>query len=145
MRALTVRVDDVIGVAGFLLPGNRVDILATKVDRNKGATTRTILENIKVLAIDQQHQTNEDDPVIVRAVTLEVSPDQSETLVKAKEEGSIQLTLRNPGEVKVAKPEPKPVVKKAPVVAKKRVRRPPSSMTVELIKGTKVDKTKAKI
>src|SRR6202035_5088240 len=58
-RAVTVRVDDVIGVAGFLLPGNRVDVVATrKDDRTSVITSETILNNIKVLAVDQSAATN---------------------------------------------------------------------------------------
>src|SRR5512143_302237 len=96
MRAVTVRVDDVIGVAGFLLPGNRVDVLAARTDTNRRATAETILRDIRVLAVDQTAATEKNEPVIVRAVTLEVNPKQAEVLIKAKEEGSIQLTLRNP-------------------------------------------------
>ena len=95
MRAVTVRVDDVIGVAGFLLPGNRVDVVAARKDGRR-AVTDTILRNIEVLAVDQTASTNDNEPVIVRAVTLQVTPEQAETLVRGREEGSIQLTLRNP-------------------------------------------------
>jgi pilus assembly protein CpaB len=103
MRAITVRVDDVVGVAGFLLPGNYVDVISARMDRNsRRSITETVLRNIKVLAVDQTAATNQNDPVVVRAVTLEVTPAQSETLVKAKQEGTIQLTLRNPKEVYVA-------------------------------------------
>lgn len=94
-RAITVRVNDVIGVAGFLLPGNRVDILASRVI-NKRAYTRTVIEDLKVLAVDQTATTNDNDPVIVRAVTLEVTPNEAETIVNARSEGPIQLSLRNP-------------------------------------------------
>jgi len=94
-RAVTVRVNDVVGVAGFLLPGNEVDVLATKKEKKK-FVTETVLKKIKVLAVDQTKSTKKNEPVIVRAVTLETTPAQAETLVKAREEGSIQLTLRNP-------------------------------------------------
>ena len=114
MRAVTVRVDDVIGVAGFLLPGNRVDVLAARREAISRATAETIVRDVKVLAVDQTAATEKNEPVIVRAVTLEVNPEQAEVLVKAKEEGSIQLTLRNPldDEVFVEEPAPAP----APVV-----------------------------
>jgi pilus assembly protein CpaB len=95
MRAVTVRVDDVIGVAGFLMPGNHVDVVAARVD-NGHAETHTVLHNLNVLAVDQTAAQDKDQPVVVRAVTLEVSPKQAEVLVKAREEGRIQLTLRNP-------------------------------------------------
>lgn len=95
MRAVTVRVDDVIGVAGFLMPGNHVDVVAARVDNGR-ADTHTVLHNLNVLAVDQTAAQDKDQPVVVRAVTLEVTPKQAEILVKAREEGRIQLTLRNP-------------------------------------------------
>ena len=145
MRAITVRVDDVVGVAGFLLPGNHVDVVSSRLDtRTRRATTETILKNIKVLAVDQTASTNDSDPVIVRAVTLEVSPGQSEVLVKAKQEGAIQLTLRNPGEVEVAEAPPAEQKKAAPLAAPKR-NWAPTSTEVQVIRGTRVDKTKARI
>jgi pilus assembly protein CpaB len=146
MRAMTVRVDDVVGVAGFLLPGNRVDVVASRMDtRTKRATTETILQNLKVLAVDQTASTEQDEPVIVRAVTLEVRPEQSEVLVKAQEEGSIQLTLRNPLEKEVAAvPTPAPRVA-APVRAPVRSYSRPKSSTVQVIRGTTVNNEKARI
>lgn len=145
-RAVTVRVDDVVGVAGFLLPGNRVDVLATRVEmQTRRATTSTILENIKVLAVDQTASTNQDEPVIVRAVTLEMSPAETEALVKAKEEGTIQLTLRNPLEKEVepmvieeppAPPRPRPVARPA------QPKPAPKDTTVTIIRGTAVDTTR---
>ncbi len=150
MRAVTVRVDDVIGVAGFLLPGNRVDVLATKLDRtSRNARTDTILQDVKVLAVDQTAATQQNEPVIVRAVTLELTPPQSEILVKAKEEGSIQLTLRNPlDEQMVAETVVEPQeVKKAPAIIARRsapVRRTNDGTTVTVIRGTHVDKQKTK-
>lgn len=126
-RAITVRVDDVIGVAGFLLPGNLVDILASK-KIDKKIVTETILKKIKVLAVDQTKSTNKNDPVIVRAVTVEATPAEAEKIVKAREEGSIQLTLRNPLE---QEEPPAPVVKKV-------VRRsyPYRTAYVTVIRGT---------
>ncbi len=114
-RAITVRVNDVIGVAGFVLPGNRVDVLASR-RIGKRAETRTILENIKVLAVDQEASPDKEKPAVVRAVTLELTPEQAEKVVEAMQEGKIQLTLRNPLDstamVKptvAAPPPPKPV------------------------------------
>ncbi|MBT8131102.1 MAG: Flp pilus assembly protein CpaB [Gammaproteobacteria bacterium] len=138
MRAVTVRVDDVIGVGGFLLPGNTVDVLAARTGRDRRAITETILTNIKVLAVDQTAATEENDPVIVRAVTLEMTPKQAEKLVKARTEGSIQLTLRNPDEEDpVAAPVKRVVKKRAPT-------RPSTDSSVEIIRGTDVKKTKTK-
>jgi pilus assembly protein CpaB len=96
MRAVTVRVNDVVGVAGFLLPGNRVDVVASRREGNRQSITRTILQDLKVLAVDQITGQERDGPVIVRAVTLEVTSKQAETLVKATQEGKVLLTLRNP-------------------------------------------------
>ena len=130
-RAISVRVDDVVGVAGFILPGNRVDILTTKMDRTTNqATTRTLLQNIKILAVDQEFSQDKEKPAIVRAVTLELKPEQAETIVQAMQEGTIQLTLRNPMDsqlentaVKVAEVQPKPEQPKPvhKIRAKKRV------------------------
>ena len=95
MRAVTVRVNDVAGVAGFLLPGNRVDLIAIR--RERGAPeTRTLLENLKVLAVDQTTSPEKNEPVIVRAVTVEATPEQAEQIVKATQAGTVQFTLRNP-------------------------------------------------
>lgn len=112
-RAFTVRVNDVVGVAGFLLPGNHVDIIATK---NEGKTikARTVLRDIKVLAVDQKARTDKNDPIVVRAVTLELTPRESEELAKAREEGRIQLTLRNPVS---EDPQPTQVAEAMPVAA----------------------------
>lgn len=127
-RAISVRVDDVVGVSGFILPGNKVDILATKTDRTTNqASTRTLLQNIKVLAVDQEASPEKEKPAIVRAVTLELKPEQAEIIVQAMQEGTIQLTLRNPldNDVadttdKVVEVQPQPVEK---IPAIKRVRK----------------------
>ncbi|WP_261842030.1 Flp pilus assembly protein CpaB [Aliamphritea ceti] len=130
MRAVTVRVNDVVGVGGFLLPGNRVDVLASRTVK-KRTTTNTILSDLKVLAVDQTASTNEKDPVIVRAVTLEVSPQQAEDIVKARDEGPIQLSLRNP--------------KDRGVVKKPEIRRASSGSYVTIIRGTNVQKSKVRL
>jgi pilus assembly protein CpaB len=98
MRAVSVRVDEVIGVAGFVLPGTRVDVLATVVpgsDRTQ-TTTRTILQNVRTLAADQRYQPDlNGEPRYVTVVTLLVSPEEAEALTLAATEGRIQLALRN--------------------------------------------------
>jgi len=142
MRAVTVRVDDVVGVAGFLLPGNTVDVLSSRKIPNQRAITETILKNIKVLAVDQQATAEENEPVIVRAVTLEMLPKQAETLFRARTEGSIQLTLRNPLEPDYV-PPPAPPPKKR-VATRTPVKRPPPPAEVTVIRGTTVAKTKTK-
>lgn len=111
-RAFTVRVNDVVGVAGFLLPGNHVDIIATKSE-GKNVKARTVLRDVKVLAVDQKARTDKNDPIVVRAVTLELTPKESEELAKAREEGRIQLTLRNP----MSEEKPQPVVAEAEPVS----------------------------
>lgn len=108
-RAVTIRVNDVIGVAGFLLPGNKVDVLSTVKYGKNSANTDTVLKDIKVLAVDQTARTSDNKPVIVRAVTLEVSPKEAEKLLSAKSKGDIQLALRNPHAI-----EPKVVKYVAP-------------------------------
>src|SRR5260370_22482734 len=96
-RAITVRVDDVVGVAGFLLPGNHVDVVGThKDDHTGGITSENILSNIKVLAVDQTAAAKSHQPLVLRAVTLEMTPAPSETLLKSKAAGTISLALRNP-------------------------------------------------
>lgn len=141
-RAITVRVDDVNGVAGFLLPGNHVDVLATRLE-NRRAKTRTLLQDIKVLAIDQSAARDENDPVVVRAVTLEANLDEAAKLTGATAEGTIQLVLRNPDDraLEIAVEEkPKPVVKPA------SVRKPvDTSREITIIRGTSVDRTKVKL
>ncbi|MDQ5908043.1 MAG: pilus assembly protein CpaB [Pseudomonadota bacterium] len=91
-RAVSVRVNDVTGVGGFVLPGNQVDVLEAR----KGGISRILLQNVKVLAVDQEASPDKDKPAIVKAVTLELTPEQSEILVEATQEGSIHLALRNP-------------------------------------------------
>jgi len=98
MRAFTVAVTVVSGVGGFILPGTRVDVLATVSPNGMkaGTTTKTILQNVEVLAVDQTYNKNNDtDPVVVKSVTLVVSPDEAEKLALASNEGKLQLVLRN--------------------------------------------------
>ena len=101
-RAMTVRVNDVIGVAGFALPGTYVDIVVNTEDENvkaEGGRSRTVskivLENILVLAIAQDTKSDENKPKVVNAVTLEVSPEQAEKLDLARSVGSLSLVLRS--------------------------------------------------
>lgn len=98
MRAVSVRVDDVIGVAGFVLPGTRVDVLLTlppKLER-KETVTQLILQNMKVLAAGQiVQQDAQGKPITVSVMTLMVTPEEGELLVLAANEGKIQLALRN--------------------------------------------------
>ncbi len=135
-RAITVRVNDVIGVAGFLLPGNRVDVISTN-RRGKKTTSRTLLQDIKVLAVDQTVSPDKDKPVIVRAVTLELTPREGERLVRATAEGTVQLALRNPMEQGIVEDEPE---EEEPVKIAANIPAPNLSW-ITLIKGTSVEKT----
>lgn len=145
-RAISVRVDDVVGVAGFLLPGNRVDVLvAKKVSGSSNvAESETILYDLRVLAVDQTASTDKTQPVVVRAVTLEMTSDEAEVLVKAQTEGKLQLALRNPldDQKKIEEPKPAPVVAVAPPPPPKPVVRRSSGNPggqVTIIRGTEVE------
>jgi len=100
LRALSVRVNEVIGVAGYVLPGTRVDVLATvsPTGNNNDVTSKVVLTDVQVLAagtkIERDVEKNKAMPVSV--VTLLVAPEESERLTLAATEGKIQLALRNP-------------------------------------------------
>lgn len=94
MRAVSVKVDEVIGVAGFVLPGTRVDVLATFGDR-EDAVTRVILQNVEAIAAGQTTQPDaQGKPQTVPVITLLVSPEAAEDLTLAATQGQIQLALR---------------------------------------------------
>lgn len=110
-RAITVRVNDVIGVAGFALPGNYVDIIVnTQKDAERNSNrdqniSKIVLERILVLAVAQEVSRDETKPKVVNAVTLEVTPEQAEKIDLARSVGSLSLVLRNqidPGDVTTA-------------------------------------------
>jgi len=100
-RAITVRVNDVVGVAGFALPGNFVDILVYAPAQNNGssgseaALSKIVLERILVLAVAQEVARDDTKPRVVNAVTLEVTPAQAEQLDLARSVGTLSLVLRN--------------------------------------------------
>lgn len=99
-RAMTVRVNDVVGVAGFALPGNYVDILvnlqATGGDlASSGSISKIVLERILVLAVAQESAVDDSKPRVVNAVTLELTPEQVEKLDLARSIGELSLVLRN--------------------------------------------------
>ena len=143
MRAVTVRVDDVVGVAGFLLPGNRVDVIATSRSSgaNRGADSRTLLQNLKVLAVDQTTSPDKNEPVIVRAVTLEVWPEQAEAIVRATQEGKVQLTLRNPLDGTRSEPEVADDAEPAEAPAQPRLQLARQNQVVVVIRGTSISET----
>ena len=158
MRAVSVRVNDVVSVAGFVQPGTRVDVLATG---NQGGgnerQTITVLENVAVIAVggsllERLAAGEQSAPVI----TLLVSPDDAQRLALASQEGRIQLALRNPLDTKKggiaatrtsslypgdkpAATEPKPKIRK---MAAKVPAPAPAPYQVEMIRGSKRDETK---
>lgn len=99
-RAMTVRVNDVVGVAGFALPGNYVDVMVNaQQDKNRGEEGRqiskTVLEKVLVLAVAQEANRDDTKPKVVSAVTLELSLEDSEKLDLARSVGTLSLVLRN--------------------------------------------------
>jgi len=159
-RAMGVKVDKVVGVSGFIHPGNRVDVLVT-LSRNERANspmTKIVLENILVLATGTELEKSgkQEKPAQVDVITLEVTPEEGEKLALAASEGKLQLALRNftdtdssqtrgstiPGLLAgQAAPQPAPKSASKPV----RVQRAPSpTVTVELIRGSKVTETNFK-
>lgn len=95
MRAVTIRVNDVLGVAGFVMPGDRVDILLTREEEKMQMVTSVLIQNVKVLGIDQTANQKEDKPKVARAVTLEVTPRQGQKLTLASKVGTLGLSLRH--------------------------------------------------
>ena len=98
-RAMAVKVDKVVGVSGFVFPGNRVDILVTLKEQseNKTAITKTVLENLLVLATGSEVEKTgkQEKPSTVDVITLEVTPEEGEKLALAAIEGKLMLALRN--------------------------------------------------
>ncbi|MFO7559459.1 MAG: Flp pilus assembly protein CpaB [Desulfobacterales bacterium] len=149
-RAIAVRGDKVIGISGFVNPGNNVDILVTLTDPvSKTQKTKLVLENILILATGTQIQKNaKGDPAPIDVYTLEVTPEEGEKLALSASEGKLQFALRNMmdsetvsttgatipqtlASLKQAEPATKPVRNKKPKVWK------PQTMSVEIIKGDK--------
>jgi pilus assembly protein CpaB len=109
MRAVSVAVNEVVGVAGFVIPGTMVDVLVTGVQTGPtgGSITRTILEDVKVLAAGQKtEQDREGKPQTVPVITLLVTPENANRLIMASNAGKIQLALRNTIDVKAANSAP---------------------------------------
>jgi pilus assembly protein CpaB len=94
-RAITVKVNEVVGVAGFALPGNYVDVMVNAPDEAERPVSKIVLERILVLAVAQDVSTGDTKPRIVNAVTLEVTPQQAEQLDLARSIGSLSLVLRS--------------------------------------------------
>ena len=110
MRATTIRVNDVSGVAGFVLPGDRVDVLLTRdpeSGKRRGGNLQTdvFLQNMKVLAIAQDANQDRNKAAVVKAVTLEVTPTQAQKLTLAQKLGSLSLALRHINTVNAEAPQ----------------------------------------
>jgi pilus assembly protein CpaB len=156
MRAVSVRVNDVVGVAGFVLPGTRVDVILTGSPTERGGTdtAKVILENVQVLSAGRQTETDgRGTPQDVTVVTLLVTPVDAQRLALATTDGRIQLALRNPTDLE--RTDPASVSRErlfsqpaqgtpAPAAAAARVRRAPAprptptpQVSVELIQGGK--------
>jgi pilus assembly protein CpaB len=150
-RAFTIKVNEVVGVAGFAMPGTYVDVLVTLHDlpgaqQVEGPRSRIVLERLLVLAAAQEHTvTDEHRPKIVGAVTLEVRPDEAERLDLARSVGTLSLALRNPADLEAAptegarlgdvlagaaQAEPAATASSAPPPPKIRAVRPPPSVEV---------------
>ncbi|MEB2319959.1 MAG: Flp pilus assembly protein CpaB [Pseudomonadota bacterium] len=94
-RAITVKVNEVIGVAGFALPGTFVDVMVNAKDDDRNPVSKIVLERILVLAVAQEASQDQTKPKVVSAVTLEVLPEQAEALDLARSIGTLSLVLRN--------------------------------------------------
>ncbi|MBV8793555.1 MAG: Flp pilus assembly protein CpaB [Hyphomicrobiales bacterium] len=103
-RAVTVAVDDVRGVAGFIFPGDFVDVALTRTDNSMGPQnfSEVILQHVKVLAIDQMAGQRQEHPTVAKAVTVEVDPEQALRILLAANVGKLSLILRQPAEVALA-------------------------------------------
>jgi pilus assembly protein CpaB len=158
MRAMSVKVNEVIGVAGFAVPGTHVDVLATVGRAQQDSATRTVVSNVLVLTAgtryDQDAPKQDGKPIPTTVVTLAVLPADAERVALAQAEGEIMLALRNPLDDQptqtpgirlaalMAPPGPPPVEKtvkgRKMVVASKPAPAPaPKAYTVEAIRGAK--------
>lgn len=99
-RAVTVKVNEIVGVAGFALPGTYVDVMVNAADANNNAVSKIVIERIKVLAVAQDVSNLETKPKVVNAVTLEVTPAQAEKIDLARSIGSLSLVLRSQVDMK---------------------------------------------
>ncbi len=138
-RAVSVKVDAVVGVAGFVQPGSRVDVLATFRNTNDGNFSNVVLQDVRVLAVDQTLDGVKDgEPKVVNVATLEVSPNEAERLVHSAHEGRLQLALRGPGDDEVVDAR---AIRAEDLLGKRPAKRKPAPRArskVQVIKGTSV-------
>jgi pilus assembly protein CpaB len=139
-RAMTVKVDEASGVAGFLVPGDRVDVVVIldKGEYNKNPISKTLIQNLKVLGTGQKMEPRPGDkPQVVPTVTLEVSPEQGESLALATKEGRISLVLRGLGDQEVVETQGVDTTKLlGGTLVKATTAAPPPPRTVEVIRRT---------
>ena len=103
-RAITIRVDDVRGVAGFILPGDRVDVVLIRSESDSGGRrdySDLLLQDVKVIAVDQLASEQKNNPTVAKAVTLEVTPQQAQKISLASDVGHLSLILRKAGDSNV--------------------------------------------
>ncbi len=160
MRAVSVRVNDVVSVAGFVQPGTRVDVMATGLPgAGNEAQTTTVLENVAVIAVGRSllDRMGSGEPVNAAVITLLLSPSDAQRLTLASQEGRIQLALRNPLDTRKEAIAPTkassltpttesaaPAKPKLHKVTEKVAPPPPAPFQVEMIRGGKREETKFK-
>lgn len=141
-RAMAVGVNEVIAVSGFILPKDRVDVIAIKTDQGTSKSTETILQNIEVLAVGNRLEQESKQKVEVPTVTMAVTPKQAERLALALQDGKIHIVLRSIMDIQVAdlptitRP---PAMKRERITAQTAVAEPRGSKTlvVDVIRGDK--------
>ncbi len=157
MRGMSIKVNEVTGVSGFVLPGDRIDVLVTidNADGTMNAVTRTILQDVEVLASGVKTETKNNQNVTVQTVTVLVNPDGAEKMALAVDQGTVHLALRNPvdrtvttsttmdtrtvlGLASLKKAAPRPV--RTTVTAKEPVPVPAESNTFTVIRDGKISK-----
>jgi pilus assembly protein CpaB len=145
-RAVSVKVDPVVGVAGFVVPGAHVDVIVTvsRIDTDGRPYSKIVLQDVQVLAIDQKlEEAKEGEPELVQVVTVETSPQDAEKLTYAAHEGRLQLALRNPTDREIVETHSVGVAdvlgdrRPAPKIASRPAPRAPG-VAVEVIKGSQV-------
>ena len=141
MRAMTVRVNEIAGVAGFALPGNYVDVIVNVMDGKENMISKIVLQKILVLAVAQEQMVKDDVKAkVVNAVTLEVTPEQAEKLDLGRSVGNLTLVLRNQiDKVSVFTPgmhKPEMLEDAGKAVNQPRTTRTAPANTVEILRGT---------
>lgn len=114
LRAASIRVDDVMGVSGFVLPGDMVDVLVTRQEGDKAEVMRTdvLLQGVRVLAVDQTASSSKSNPILAKSATVEVTPEQAAKLALGGRVGTLSLALRGADEP-LSAPSPAPTVRTA--------------------------------